>query len=419
MKLKNNLHRQLITITLILIALVYVSVVIIIPKALTPIYEKSLYLYLETPLGFIENDAFDSEIKSNIGYIFIQNNSYVASSNLKSIIPLDTEKILDKIDKEQGKFTYLGKTYYYSMANDNYTQKISITNNEYIKETRNDLIASILPILIIVLAFILILVALWSRNLIDKILHLKEKIDNLDNDNYVDKYSYESEDELKLLSNAIDDMKETLKKQGEYKNQMYQNISHDFKTPLTVIKSYVEGIEDGVQDPKEGMKIIKEQVDKLEIKVHSLLYLNKLTYIKDLDDYQDEETDIKVLIVDAVEKFKIVRPDVDWQINIVDKKTIFKGSVDMWEAIIDNILNNFTRYAEKNVKITTKNKRITFFNDGPNIDEKQLHDIFTPYKKGINGQFGLGLSIVNQTLKFLGYEISVKNEKNGINFIIK
>jgi len=419
MKLKNNLHRQLITITLILIALVYVSVVIIIPKALTPIYEKSLYLYLETPLGFIENDAFDSEIKSNIGYIFIQNNSYVASSNLKSIIPLDTEKILDKIDKEQGKFTYLGKTYYYSMANDNYTQKISITNNEYIKETRNDLIASILPILIIVLAFILILVALWSRNLIDKILHLKEKIDNLDNDNYVDKYSYESEDELKLLSNAIDDMKETLKKQGEYKNQMYQNISHDFKTPLTVIKSYVEGIEDGVQDPKEGMKIIKEQVDKLEIKVHSLLYLNKLTYIKDLDDYQDEETDIKVLIVDAVEKFKIVRPDVDWQINIVDKKTIFKGSVDMWEAIIDNILNNFTRYADKNVKITTKNKRITFFNDGPNIDEKQLHDIFTPYKKGINGQFGLGLSIVNQTLKFLGYEISVKNEKNGINFIIK
>lgn len=419
MKLKNNLHRQLITLTLILVALIYVSVVVIIPKALTPIYEKSLYLYLETPLGFIENDVFDNEIKSNIGYIFIQNNSYIASSNLKNIIPLDTEKILDKIDKVQGKFTYLGKTYYYSMANDNHTQKISITNNEYIKETRNDLIASILPILIIVLAFILILVALWSRNLIEKILHLKEKIDNLDNDDYVDKYSYESDDELKLLSNAIDDMKETLKKQDEYQNQMYQNISHDFKTPLTVIKSYVEGIEDGVQDPNEGMKIIKEQVDKLEIKVHSLLYLNKLTYIKDLDDYQNEETDIKIPLVDAVEKFKIVRPDVDWQINIIDKKTIFKGSVDMWEAIIDNILNNFTRYAEKNVKITLKNKKITFFNDGPNIDEKQLHDIFTPYKKGINGQFGLGLSIVNKTLKFLGYEISVKNEKNGINFIIK
>jgi len=419
MKLKNNLHRQLITITLIVVALIYVSVVIIIPKALTPIYEKNIYLYLETPLSFIENDAFDSEIKSNIGYIFIQDNNYIASSNLKSIISLDAEKILDKIEGKQGKFTYLGKTYYYSMANDNHTQKISITNNDYIKETRSDLIASILPILIIVLAFILVLVALWSRNLIDKILHLKEKIDNLDNDDYVDKYSYDSEDELKLLSNAIDDMKETLKKQDEYKNQMYQNISHDFKTPLTVIKSYVEGIEDGVQDPKEGMKIIKEQALKLEIKVHSLLYLNKLTYIKDLDDYQNEDTDIKNLLIDAVEKFKIVRPDVDWQINIMDKKTIFKGSIDMWEAIIDNILSNFTRYAEKNVKITLKNKKIIFFNDGPNIEEKHLHDIFTPYKKGINGQFGLGLAIVNKTLKFLGYEISVKNEKNGINFIIK
>lgn len=419
MKLKHTLHRQLLTITLIVFALIYISVVIIIPKALTPIYEKSLYLYLETPLGFIQNDAIDSSIKSNIGYIFIQNNSVIESTNLKSIIDLDANKILDKIDEDHGKFTYRGKTYYYSMASDNHTQKISITNNDYIKEIKADIITSIFPILVIVLAIILTLVAVWSQKLVEKISHLKDKIDNLDNDDYVDKYNYESEDELKVLSNAIDNMKLTLKKQEDYKNQMYQNISHDFKTPLTVIKSYVEGIEDGIQNPKEGMQIIKEQVEKLEIKVHSLLYLNKLTYIKEIEDYQDEETDIKYLLNAAVDKFKIVRSDVDWQVNIADKKTIFKGSVDMWEAIIDNILNNFTRYAEKNVKITIKNKRITFFNDGPNIDENEFNDIFTPYKKGIHGQFGLGLSIVNQTLKFLGYEISVKNEKNGISFMIK
>ena len=62
---------------------------------------------------------------------------------------------------------------------------------------------------------------------------------------------------------------------------MYQNISHDFKTPLTVIKSYIEGIEDGIQDKDQGIKVIKEQVNKLEMKVHSLLYLNKLNYLKE------------------------------------------------------------------------------------------------------------------------------------------
>lgn len=419
MNLKHNLHKQLLTITLIVFALIYISVVIIIPKALTPIYEKSLYLYLETPLGFIENNAFDSEIKSNIGYIIIQNNTLIESSNLKTIISLDSTKILDKIEDDHGKFSYHGKTYYYSATNDNHTYKISITNNEYIKEIKADIVTSILPILVIVLAIILTLVAIWSQKLIEKIRHLKNKIENLDNDDFVDNYSYEGEDELKLLSNAIDDMKITLKKQDEYKSQMYQNISHDFKTPLTVIKSYIEGIEDGVQDPKEGLKIIEQQVDKLEIKVHSLLYLNKLTYIKDLDDYQDEEIDITELLYSTVEKFKVVRPDVDWQISIASQKTIFRGSYDMWEAIIDNILNNFTRYAKKSVKVTIKNKRITFFNDGEAIDESTLNNIFTPYKKGIRGQFGLGLSIVHQTLKFLGYEISVKNEKNGISFIIK
>ena len=71
-------------------------------------------------------------------------------------------------------------------------------------------------------------------------------------------------------------MKISLKEQDEYKNQMYQNISHDFKTPLTVIKSYIEAIDDGIENQEKGLEIINEQINKLEIKVHSLLYLNKL-----------------------------------------------------------------------------------------------------------------------------------------------
>ena len=91
----------------------------------------------------------------------------------------------------------------------------------------------------------------------------------------------------------------------------------------------------------------------------------------------------------------------------------------MWEAIVDNILSNFMRYAKEEIKITVKGHQIIFYNDGPNIDETILNDIFSTYTKGIKGQFGLGLSIVKKTVSLLGYEISVKNEKTGISFIIK
>ena len=53
------------------------------------------------------------------------------------------------------------------------------------------------------------------------------------------------------------------------------------------------------------------------------------------------------------------------------------------------------------------------------IDEDFLEVIFTPFRKGIKGEFGLGLSIVKKSLQLLDYDISVTNVKNGVNFIIK
>ena len=90
----------------------------------------------------------------------------------------------------------------------------------------------------------------------------------------------------------------------------------------------------------------------------------------------------------------------------------------MWQAIIDNILNNFMRYARTKIKITVKNNKIILYNDGPNIDKTVLNNIFTPYEKGVNGVFGLGLSIVKKTLLLLNYDINITNEKNGVKFII-
>lgn len=418
--LKETVYRQLLAIAFLIIIIIAIFLGILLPKMLLPVYEKSIYEYLRQPLDLIDYEINESELETEVAYLYMKENSkIVASENLIQIIPLETKQILEKITDTYGKFKYRGITYYYNTVDTTYVTKIALTNDSYIKNMRKDILYNIFPIIFIVLILIVGLLVGWARRLVLKIEHLKEKIDNLDNENYVDHYHYYMDDELKVLSDAIDQMKQNLKEQDEYKNTMYQNISHDFKTPITVIKSYLEALEDHMVEVEEAYPIIKEQVGKLETKVHSLLYLNKLNYIKDLKVQPEKKVDLKPILNASFEKFKYHRPDITWKVEIYDKTTIYRGSEDMWEAIIDNLLNNFIRYAKSVIRITIKNHKITFYNDGPNFDPNVLNDIFTPYKKGINGQFGLGLSIVKQTISLFGYEITVKNERKGVSFMIK
>ena len=420
--LKNNLMKQLVTIGIIIVLIIALSLIILLPRLLLPIYEKNIYEYLKKPLELIDIDinSNDNVTSSDVAYIYIKSNGdIVTSSNYSNIINASYDIVIEKMDKEYGKFYFQGKTYYYYTMSVNGDYRVSISTSNYVLEIRKDILFTIYPIIFITLLVISALLVFWASNLALKIEHLKEKIDNLDNDDYVDNYDYLVDDELKVLSEAIDNMKLHLKKEEEYKNQMYQNISHDFKTPLTVIKSYIEAVDDGVESTETATKVIKEQINKLEIKVHSLLYLNKLNYIKDFNEYKNSQVDLSQILSSCVEKFKIQRPDIEFKICIMDKRTIFNGTFDMWETIIDNLLNNFMRYASKQIKITVKNGKINFYNDGPNINEDVLDDIFTPYTKGIKGQFGLGLSIVKKTITLLGYEIIVKNDKKGVNFMIK
>jgi len=419
-KLKYDLNRQLISIGILMCGIIFIALGILLPKVLTPIYENNIYQYLKQPLELIDYEIGDDEIGSDVAYLYITSQKEVISSeNFSKVINVEPTEILSKIDNDFGKFQYKGKTYYYNTSYNKFVTKISLTDDSYITDMRKDILYTIFPILLITLLIISGLLLLWSRKLVKKIEHLKQKVDNLSNDDYDDTYTYDEDDELKALSVAIDTMRENLKKQENYKNQMYQNISHDFKTPLTVIKSFIEAIQDGVQTVPQGLKVIEEQVNKLELKVHSLLYLNKLNYFKERKDLTVEKVNVQQVIYNSVEKMKNIRPDIKWTVYTKNSETIMKGTYDMWEAVVDNILSNFVRYAEKEIKVTVKGNKLTFYNDGPKLNEKDLENIFSPYKKGINGQFGLGLSIVRETLAFCGYEVTVKNEKKGVSFMIQ
>ena len=415
---KPNLTEQLLFICIVIVAIIVISLGIILPRTLLPIYEDNLYNYLRESLNILDNPD-NNKINSEVAYIYVNGENTFISNNLNKVVGEDTTKIiLSKIDNNEGKFIYNKKVYYYSMITSNNMKKIAITGSSYINDMRISIFKIILLVVGITFIIVSLLILIWSNNLVNRIKKLKEKIDNLNNDNYNHKIKYDYDDELSTLEVAMEKMRIYLKEEEEYKNQMYQNISHDFKTPITVMKSYIEAFEDGVITDKEAVKVSKEQLSKLEGKVHSLLYLNKLNYFKDKKDIIKERCDVSKVVFDSVDKFSLVRNDVKFTLDIDEKNTIFKGSSEMWEAIIDNILNNFIRYANKEIKITIKNNKIILFNDGPNIDKDVLNNIFSPFEKGVNGVFGLGLSIVKKTLTFLNYDINIQNTKNGVKFII-
>lgn len=415
---KPNLTEQLLFICIVIVIIIIISLGIILPRNLLPIYEDNLYNYLGESLNILDSPE-NSKINSEVAYIYVNNENIYISNNLNKVLGLDSPKeILSKINKEEGKFLYNKKVYYYSTITSNNTKKIALTGSSYINDMRISIFKIILLVVGITFIIVSMVILIWSNSLVNRIKKLKEKIDNLNNDNYNHKIKYDYEDEISTLEVALEKMRVYLKEEEEYKNQMYQNISHDFKTPITVMKSYIEAFEDGVITDKEAVKVSKEQLSKLEGKVHSLLYLNKLNYFKDKKDIIKERCDVSKVVFDSVDKFSLVRNDVKFTLDIDEKNTIFKGSSEMWEAIIDNILNNFIRYANKEIKITIKNNKIILFNDGPNIDKDVLNNIFSPFEKGVNGVFGLGLSIVKKTLTFLNYDINIQNTKNGVKFII-
>ena len=417
---KTKLSHQLIALIGLAFVILFISLGIILPKMLIPVAEKNIYTYLSEPLKFVGNNRIDeSLLNTEVAYLYIVNDQVATSENINQVINInDTNKLLSYINDDYGKFSYNHDTYYYYTITKDKIKKIAISNDSYINETKTAILSAIFPIVLSTCLLIGLMLVVWSSFIVKKIEKLKDKIDHIDSLDYNHNINFEIDDEIKSLALAIEDMRISLINQEEYRNQMYQNISHDFKTPLTVIKSYIEAVEDNVEDSNTALRVIKQQTDKLEQKVHSLLYLNKLDYLKNSKNIESKLVDMEQIITIEVEKFKFHRKEINF-VTDIDKKSKYYGTMEHWETIFDNLLSNFMRYANTTIKITAKQNKLILYNDGEHIDDDFLEGIFTPFRKGIKGEFGLGLSIVKKTLNIMNYDITIKNEKKGVSFIIK
>lgn len=259
-----------------------------------------------------------------------------------------------------------------------------------------------------------ITLVLWSRFVANRVKKIKNEVSHFTSSGYQNELRLEGNDEIKELADAVESLRIEILRNEKTKQEMFQNLSHDLKTPISVISSYAEAIRDGITDISDA-QIIMKQADKLQQKVKMMLDINKLEYISDKSDYEDIA--LKSVIQNVVNNNRLRLQAFDVILDLDD--STFKGIKENYHTVVENIIDNAIRYAKSTLIIKLKNKELSFYNDGPDIEEKYIESLFKPYEKGSKGQFGLGMSIVQKTVNTFGLTLTVKNANPGVVFIIK
>ena len=305
--------------------------------------------------------------------------------------------------KLQEKVKMQDQTVYYQIVKaDDSNYIISLVYSDYSKTLINNLKEQVIDIFYVAFLIIGLALFIWVSSLIKPLKLIKNYIDDIKNDKESELH-IQREDEIGVLSSSLIEMKEEIDRQNEIKEEMIHNISHDLKTPIALIQTYAQSIKDDIYpygDKDSSVDVILENTDRLEKKVKSLLYLNRLDYIS--GQIGDETCSMKELIEHIVFQLTAMHSQIEIITDLQDSS--FKGKDDYWRICIEIIL---------------KDQYLEIFNDGEPIDNSNPESLFQPYEIGHKGQFGLGLSIVYKTVTMYGYKVEAVNRVNGVSFIIQ
>lgn len=388
-------------------------------KAQTAISEKlrtnlNTYLYLDIEDGSITNIIIVDNTPLYLG----EPNEEIDASN--ELFKAMYQKAQNAIDYPQT-YTYHGTSnVYYSVVSINDSIKlISFTRSEDLDVFKDSLVTSVINLTVMVVGFFFIILMIWVAGLIHPLNQIRNYIEKVKNGNSPPELKINREDEIGELADALVAMRGELLKQEQIKEDMIHNISHDLKTPIATIKSYGESIKDGIypyDTLEKSVDVIIENADRLEKKVHSLLYLNRVEYLISQDS-EGAKTSMKDVIEMVILNIKVIKPDIEIITDLSDE-VFFDGLEEPWRVTVENIIENALRYAKSKIEIQLHDQELTIFNDGPCIDEDRLRVLFKPYEKGQGGKFGLGLSIVAKVVQTNHYDVSGENTSDGVIFRI-
>lgn len=285
---------------------------------------------------------------------------------------------------------------------------------------------------LIYITLITILLAIIVSYFVSKMLN-KPILDITDRAKKMAKGEYEQNNktydikEIDDLNNVLNYACSEIKNTDTLRKDLMANVSHDLKTPLTMIKAYAEMARDINADNKEkrneNLSVILEEADRLNILVNDILNLSKLENNKDsltLEDYDLVEEVKSILkryeIIKETENYKLILTAPEIAVVNADKNKI--------NQVLYNLINNAINYTGKDLTVkiniieNKNNYLVEVIDTGKGIDKKELSLIWTKYYKNEKNHqrnvvgTGLGLSIVQNILSKHKFKYGVESVKN-------
>lgn len=243
----------------------------------------------------------------------------------------------------------------------------------------------------------------------------------------------ETEDEMGYLSASLNYMSSQLRDMEDYQKKFVANVSHDFRSPLTSIKGYVEAMADGTIPPElqeKYLKIILFETERLTDLTQDLLTLNEFDTQNLL--LNKETFDIHEMIKNVAESFEGRCKQKKISIELIFATKHLKVNADRRkiQQVLYNLLDNAIKFSDLDSIITIEttergDKVYTSVKDnGIGIPRNALNKIWERFyktdisrgkdKKGT----GLGLAIVKEAIQAHGENVSVvSTEGVGTEFI--
>lgn len=314
-----------------------------------------------------------------------------------------------------------------------------VTNvGDYVPEIKA-MISEMMLVGVLIICFTGGILIMWVyRALLQPLNKLQEATKKIRDGNLDFTLDVDNEDEIGMLCQDFEEMRLRLKESSEEKLQydkeskeLISNISHDLKTPITAIKGYVEGIQDGVASSPEKLdKYIKTIYNKANDMDR---LIDELTFYSKIDTNKIPYNYTKINVAEYFgDCFEDVGLDMETRgielgyFNYVDEDAVVIADAEQMKRVINNIIGNSLKYLDKkkgiiNIRIKDDGDfiQIVIEDNGKGIASKDLPFIFDRFyrtdssRNSSKGGSGIGLSIVKKIIEDHGGRIWATS-KEGI-----
>ena len=297
-------------------------------------------------------------------------------------------------------------------------------------------ILKILTLLLIINTFLISLILLitfiWTRIIFRPIASLPERLAKLTVERDYSKIIYKRKDEFSPLIKAVNTLAENLADQEKIRSDFVSDFSHEIKTPITALKVFLEGVEDGVValDDK-GMAIVHSELDRLLVITESIMQYEKIEALKERNASK-EVFNLSQILTMLRDEYLPTLAKNNQTISLEEEAFQVFLERDLIVQLVHNVFSNFTKYAGANsslsVQFSRKGRKIIFLfeDDGKGVAKQNvryLREKFYQEDSGRSGTqaergIGIGISLIEKIARIHNGYIHIVSD-SGKGFKLK